>query len=197
VNAPTPAVVVEVEPVEPLADPLTVFAARAEAMARAWKSGEILLCDAADAVQQAAEAYGLVIELGQDAVQALMAGAFAAVPSEGAPAANLPDDQYPGPSTFAAACRVADRKQARKPHDPDIERVRPLLNDDVSLERAWREIKAERLRRQIPEAVLQAAVYFVQQGDANRWRKWFDARSPEERAAILQHLEEREGRRGK
>jgi hypothetical protein len=28
-------------------------------------------------------------------------------------------------------------------------------------------------------------------------RHWFDARSPEERAAILQHLEQRKERRGK
>jgi len=53
VNRPFP-VVVEVERVEPLADPLTVFTERAEAMARAWRAGEILLCDAADKAQQAA-----------------------------------------------------------------------------------------------------------------------------------------------
>jgi len=53
VNRPFP-VVVEVERVEPLADPLTVFTERAEAMARAWRAGEILLCDAAYKAQQAA-----------------------------------------------------------------------------------------------------------------------------------------------
>jgi hypothetical protein len=61
-----------------IADPLPRFIERCRAKARAWHTGEISLHDAVDACQQAAEAYGLVIELGADAVQAIMVEAFVA-----------------------------------------------------------------------------------------------------------------------
>jgi hypothetical protein len=54
-----------------------VFVARCEARALLCKVGEIELLDAVDGLQQAASAYGLVAELGQDAVQKIMATAFA------------------------------------------------------------------------------------------------------------------------
>lgn len=37
------------------------------------------------------------------------------------------------PSTFAAACRGADREQRKKPRDPHIERLRQLLESAVTL----------------------------------------------------------------
>jgi hypothetical protein len=70
------------------------------------------------------------------------------------------------------------------------------MDDDVSVERAWAELN-ERAPGDVPIATLHAAEYLLQQGNADRWRQWFDSRSPEERAAILQHLEQRKGRRGK
>jgi len=53
-----------------------VFVARCEARAWLWHTGEITLHDAVDALQQAAVAYGLVAELGQDAVQQIISQAF-------------------------------------------------------------------------------------------------------------------------
>jgi len=49
----------------------------------------------------------------------------------------------------------------------------------------------------VPSATLRAAEYLLQLGDLERWRKWFDAHSAQERAAILQQLEQRKRRRGK
>jgi hypothetical protein len=61
-----------------LADPLKVLEARAEARARLWASCDILdLLDAVDPLQAYAERSGLVDRMGQDAVQAIIADAFA------------------------------------------------------------------------------------------------------------------------
>lgn len=59
--------------------PLLVLQARAEARAMLYAVGELSLQDAVDGCQQAAEAYGLVAEVGQDKVQEIIAEAFAAV----------------------------------------------------------------------------------------------------------------------
>src|SRR5262245_10185682 len=58
---------------------LAVFVARAEARALLWQAGQIDLHSAVDELQHAAVRDGLVAELGQDAVQALMVEAFAPV----------------------------------------------------------------------------------------------------------------------
>jgi hypothetical protein len=42
--------------------------------------------------------------------------------------------------TFGEFCREADKKQRRKPVDARITRLRKLMADDVSLDRAWREL---------------------------------------------------------
>jgi hypothetical protein len=181
------------------ADPIEIFYERAQAMASLWQAGEILLCDAVDRVQQAAEAYGLVIALGQDEVQRRMAEVFAAVPTIGLPKnPMIPDDQYADlDSTFAAA-RVADTKQARKPRDPRLDRLRRLMDAEISPEGAYAALNPDPDQRppgDVPEVTLKAAEYLLQQGDADRWRAWFDGRIPQERAAILQHLEDRKRRR--
>src|SRR5262245_25804607 len=61
------------------AAPMEVFVARAEARACLWREGELKLQEAVDVLQAAAVQTGLVGALGQDAVQAIMAKAFAAV----------------------------------------------------------------------------------------------------------------------
>jgi hypothetical protein len=132
--------------------PLKVFIARAEARALLWQAGEFDLHEAIDELQAAAVRDGLVAAIGQDEVQAIMSAAFAAVRDDACPttladAEHVPhlataapaDDHYDG-STFAALCRQADEKAQHKPVDPTIARVRRLLADDVSLERAWDEI---------------------------------------------------------
>jgi hypothetical protein len=44
-----------------------------------WQAGEFELQEAVDVLQASAEATGLVAEIGQDAVQAIIARAFGAV----------------------------------------------------------------------------------------------------------------------
>jgi hypothetical protein len=56
---------------------VAVFVARAEARALLWQAGEFDLHEAVDELQAAAERDGLVAELGQDRVQAIIAEAFA------------------------------------------------------------------------------------------------------------------------
>jgi len=58
---------------------LAVFIARAEARAMLWQCGELDLDEAVDVLQAASEASGLIEEIGQDAVQAIIAKAFEAV----------------------------------------------------------------------------------------------------------------------
>jgi len=112
------------------------------------------------------------------------------------PMADEADDEYDGLSpTFAAACRAADEKQFRNPRDPRIERLRRLMANDVSLDRAWHEL-SDRPPGDVPIATLRAAEYLLPLGDLERWKKWFDAHSAPERAAILQHLEQRKRRQG-
>jgi hypothetical protein len=60
-------------------DPVAVFEARAEARALLWRVGEIDLCAAVDKLQTDAERNGLVDEIGQDAVQEIISGAFRVV----------------------------------------------------------------------------------------------------------------------
>lgn len=56
-------------------------------------------------------------------------------------------DEYEGlSSTFAAACRKADEKQRRKPSDSHTEKLRRLMADEVTLERAWHEFNPVRVR---------------------------------------------------
>jgi hypothetical protein len=59
-----------------LASGVRHFRARCESRAILFGAGEIELCDAVDVLQAAAIASGLVEDIGQDAVQALMAQAF-------------------------------------------------------------------------------------------------------------------------
>ncbi len=170
--------------------------------------------------------YGLVIELGQDAVQAIMvesphrddlSWSHAAttnpecdddvVPdliSEDDQAVTLlghpseTDDEYDGlPSTFAKACRKADEKQRRKPVDPTTAKARQLLEDDVSLERAWREMNNPPNVPIVTSATLEAAEYLHDLGDLESFKRWFDRHSAAERAAIFRHLDGRKKGRGK
>jgi hypothetical protein len=57
-------------------DPVAVFTARAEARTLLWHYGALDLHEAVDVLQQDAVRDGLVDEIGQDAVQEIMAAAF-------------------------------------------------------------------------------------------------------------------------
>jgi hypothetical protein len=63
----------------PRVSPLEVFTLRCWARAQLWSIGVITLHDAIDELQRAAEADGLVAELGQNEVQQLLADAFSEV----------------------------------------------------------------------------------------------------------------------
>jgi hypothetical protein len=58
------------------APPLEVFSLRCWARARLYAAGELTLQDAVDGCQQHAEAHGLVAQLGQNAIQQIIADAF-------------------------------------------------------------------------------------------------------------------------
>jgi|SRR6516164_7900458 hypothetical protein len=171
------------------ADPVEVFGLRCNARARLYATGEIDLQTAVDELQESAELNGLVAAIGQDAVQAIMAAAFSAVQVAEKPA-PLPDDQYEGlGSTFAEACRKADATWHPQHIRPArLERLRLLMGDDVSIERAWHELN-ERAPGTVPLATLHAAEYLAfQQDDLQRLKNWLAPRSPEEVAAIRKHL---------
>jgi hypothetical protein len=71
-----------------------VFELRCQVRATLFAAAEYTLTEAVDALQSDAEAQGLVVEIGQDAVQAIMAAAFGAVRDqpERVPEA-MPDDK--------------------------------------------------------------------------------------------------------
>jgi hypothetical protein len=141
------------------ADPVHL---RCHSRAKLWHDGEIDLHSAVDELQHSAEASGLIDPIGQDAVQGLMVEAFAPLRDD-IPRAEKKkppaDDEYDGlSSTFAKLCREADEKQRRKLPDPRLERLRRLMADDISLERAWHEINhpTERAAASTVEALMLA-----------------------------------------
>jgi transposase len=69
-------------------------------------------------------------------------------------------------NTFARLCREADKRQRRKPIDPRIEKLRKLLADDISLERAYGEIYAEHFRGRAAGSTVDALVYQLRKGGA-------------------------------
>jgi hypothetical protein len=172
--------------------PLDIFIARAEARAMLWEAGEFDLHEAVDKLQADAERDSLVDEIGQDAVQAILAKAFIvdAPPKFGG---SLPDpieiDELSNTElvdTFIALCRQADERARDKPVDPNIVRLRELMADGVSIERGWHEINR---RDHVAAATMQAAEYLAQQDDVERFRQWLDRHSAAERAAIQKHME--------
>jgi hypothetical protein len=54
---------------------------------------------------------------------------------------------------FDRLCREADRKAATRKKNPKLERLRELMADDVSLERAWHELRDQ---RPTPEMTIEA-----------------------------------------
>src|SRR5262249_21703951 len=173
---------------------LEAFTLRCWARAQRYAVGEIGLHDAIDELQRAAEASGLIAELGQDEVQRLMVEAFAPLrddlPAENVVVGNIFSDD----DTFADLCRLADEKQRREAADPHLERLRELMDDDVALERAWRELN-KRPPGDVPIATLNAAEFLVKQGDHERFKRWLDTHSAEQRDAIRKHLRAKRERR--
>jgi len=63
--------------------------------------------------------------------------------------------------TFERACREANRKAEARPRDPRLERLRRLLDDDISLERAWHEPNQ---MSGAPAATVEALAYSLRRG---------------------------------
>jgi hypothetical protein len=183
-----------------LADPLEVFIARCEARAHLVMTGDLELQEAVDGLQAGAIKLGLVEKLGQDAVQALMADAFGAIPMFEAPAAPTveapvedtpadPDDEYISQS-FAAACRLADAARGPVPTPPPCPLVREHgVPGPMQLQQEYeRTMAAHRARHGPAWRTLMAAEYLLRVGDSERWRVWLAGHSAAERLAIADYL---------
>jgi len=105
-------------------DPVAAFRERADARAYLWHTGQLTLCEAVDELQETAVRDHLVEHIGQDAVQAILAGAFAPYRQIGEPLPVQPpmvcEDDQP-----AAVDLLADA----------IERTRPELATGSSKQR--------------------------------------------------------------
>ena len=69
-------------------------------------------------------------------------------------------------SSFVQLCREADRRQRRKPADPRLKKLRQLMDDNVSPERADAEIRAGRLRGRAAETTVEALMFSLRDGVA-------------------------------
>jgi hypothetical protein len=177
-------VAVRIDPVAVLDD----FIERCEAAARRWQAGYRQLHDAVDGLQAEAAANGLVDSIGQDAVQAIIAAAFAKVREDPA------EDAWNAPGWRDAAVEYHS-KRGNRVTVTDIEperlaQLRALMADDVSLERAQAELNSN---RSVPTATLQAAEFLVREGDRERMRRWLAKHTTEEQAAIVEYLKRRRG----
>jgi hypothetical protein len=68
--------------------------------------------------------------------------------------------------TFAKLCREADKKRRSKPKDRHLERLRKLLDDDVSLTEAWYELNVAQWRSRAADSTVEALVYQLRKGGA-------------------------------
>jgi hypothetical protein len=172
---------------------LAVFTARCEARAKLWQAGELDLHDAVDALQAAAVRDGLVTELGQQEVQRLMSAAFGAVRDDlitacdqvGTPLLNAADDAWSAPSWHEAAVEYRDGDHHLRYQDDELGRLRSLMADNVTLERAWAEVSRP---TGLAASTIKAADHLVREGDAERLARWLTKHGADERTAIQKHL---------
>jgi hypothetical protein len=176
-----------------------VFTLRAQTRALLWAAGELDMHAAVDKLEQSAETSGLIAAIGQDAVQAIMSEAFAAVhddlPTSDEPTA-FADEAWSTPSWREAAVEYHKDRSNRASVTPymadELARPRGLMANDVSLDRAYAELN-KRAPGDVPIATLQAAEYLAQQNDPQRLDDWLRPRSPDDCAAIRKHLGKRRG----
>jgi hypothetical protein len=129
--------------------PLPAFQLGSWARARLWQAGELDLHGAVDTLQAAAVRDGLVAKFGQDRVQEIIAAAFAAVRDdllkfediESEP--TFADDAWSAPGWRDAAVNYHKDRGNRVSVTPytadELARLRGLMAEDVTLERAWHE----------------------------------------------------------
>jgi hypothetical protein len=144
---------------------------------------------------------GLVAELGADEVQRLLADAFAPERDDLSWSERGTADAWDDPAWEEAAHDYhearGDRVSIASYTPEELARYRRLLEDDVSLERAWREMNKPPNVPIVTPATLEAAEYLHDLGDLESFKRWFDRHSAAERAAIFRHLDERKKGRGK
>jgi hypothetical protein len=187
VNAPARLRLALSPPAEKIVDPVTALVARAEARALLWEAGELTLHDAVDELWASAVRDGLVAKLGADAVQGLLADAFAPVRDD------LPRDEDVVPDPISEDEDQADSSVHLKSADDDYEGLGPSFANlcREADEEARRQRALERpAPYRVPKATLDAAEYLLREGNLENWRKWFDHRDVQERRAILEHLEQ-------
>jgi hypothetical protein len=176
--------------------PLMVLTLRAWARATQWQAGELDLHEAVDTLQVAAVRGGLVAKLGQDRVQEIMAAAFAAVRDDLLKFEDIKaeptfaNDASSGPGCRDAAVDYQKDRGARVSVTcytaDDLARLRELMADNVTLERAWAEVSKP---TGIATSTLQAAEFLALTGDIPRLQRWLAHHSAQERKAIRKHLE--------
>jgi hypothetical protein len=176
-----------------------VFELRCWARAHLFAGGEYDLQEAVDPLQDAAEASGLVAELGQDEVQRMMAEAFAAGPHDFKVAEVIAK-----PSTTEDAWNTPSwRKAALDYHEARGERhliVKPAHDlpahwEEMPVGKLWDKLNDPKWHG-VAKSMIDVAEYLISSGTEERWHQWFDARTAQERKDILHHLEAR-GRRRK
>lgn len=185
---------------KPIARPaaVEVFRLRCISRARLWASGEIDLDVAVDELQESAVASGLVELVGQDEVQFIMAEAFGAVRDDLRPSGSeLADDAWSAPSWREAASDYHKERAGRTlivEIEPDrLARLRELMADDVSLERAYAELSKP---AGVAGSTLEAAEYVASKLNPKHFRDWLARYGVREQEQILKHLK-RKGTREK
>ena len=155
-------------------DPVLAFTARAEARALLVASGELDLHEAVDGLQAAAVASGLVHEIGQDAVQAIMAAAFEPVPS------------------------VPTEEDAEAPPKPELADIPLIATHGVPRAAAFQREYELRIKRQCerfgPAKSMADASEYLARTNSQRLKAWLLEHSPAERAAIVSHLRQKQDR---
>jgi hypothetical protein len=166
-------------------DAFVVFVARAEARALLWRADELALADAVDDLLLAADFDGLTAKVGEGALQAIVAWAFACVcDGEGS---EPPLDAWSAPSWREAALEYQrERCAVGKIELERLARLRALLANNVSLERAWHELNEA---PHVAAATLEAAEHLMRAGNAERLQAWLGRQTASARAAILHHLQ--------
>ena len=145
---------------------LETFRQRCRAAVHGYALG-VDLITAVDRLQDFAFTRDLVDEIGQDAVQAIMAEAFGPLRDE-----QQLGDEYEGlSSTFARTCKLADAEYARTKR--------------IASPPACR----------LAESTIEATEYLVRLNDPARLRAWLIEKTPPERGRILAHFQDKKGRR--
>jgi hypothetical protein len=183
-----------------IVDPVKVFTARAEARALLWAEGAVDLHTAVDELWVAAESEGLVKQLGADAVQRILADAFAPARDDMLLVDLLDDlsadlrDEVPDAEAAPLETGIPDNSKDEHENDDydglSSSFARACRQADERV-RAQREQQHERSKKTPGAAAstLRAAEHLVREGDAKRFRSWLARHSADERGAIIKHLE--------